>query len=102
MALAHLPGRLISALLTLLLVYSIAPATSQAKDEFVEITAPETKHIMETEEGNAMVVNVLSSLEYELQHIPGSINIPINKIASTSKLPRDKTRPLIFYCMGPR
>lgn len=65
------------------------------------ITAPETKRLLQTE-GEALLVMVLSQLEFELHHIPGSVNIPINKMEKSSLLPTDKSNPLIFYCMGVR
>jgi rhodanese-related sulfurtransferase len=64
------------------------------------ISAPEVKMMM-TEE-NPVLVHVLSSIEYEIQHIPGSINIPITEMATTERLPEDKRRPVVFYCMGHR
>lgn len=79
----------------------IGTASSAEKSEiFEEITAPEVKNMLERE--NALVVHVLTELEYNLQHISGSINIPVTKIKTTEKLPKDKKRPLIFYCMGKR
>ena len=68
---------------------------------FEEITAPETKLMME-EDSSVILVNVLSALEYELQRIPGSISIPIDHLKGSTLLPKDKDTPIIFYCMGPR
>jgi rhodanese-related sulfurtransferase len=51
---------------------------------------------------SAVLVHVLSRIEYEMQHIPGSINIPITEMALTDRLPGQLDRPLIFYCMGER
>jgi rhodanese-related sulfurtransferase len=64
------------------------------------LTAPEVKGMIE--EGKAVVVHTLSALEYQIQHITGSINIPIIKMETTDGLPKDKAIPLIFYCMGIR
>lgn len=64
------------------------------------ITAPEVKSMMD---GNkAILVHTLSEIEFQIQHIPGSINIPITKMRTTDKLPKNKSTPLIFYCMGQR
>ena len=65
-----------------------------------EISAPEVKIMIEN--GDAVAVHVLSEIEYDIQHITGSINIPIIKIKTSDKLPKDKEMPLIFYCMGKR
>ncbi|OQX06782.1 MAG: hypothetical protein BWK80_50330 [Desulfobacteraceae bacterium IS3] len=69
---------------------------------FKEITAPELKNMID--EGKAVVIHVLSEIEYEMQHITGSINIPITKIKDkdTDSLPKAKDTPLVFYCMGTR
>jgi len=69
-------------------------------DGFKEISAPEVKSLID--ERKAAVVNLLSRLEHEIQHIPGSINIPIVEIETTDKLPREKDAPVVFYCMGER
>jgi rhodanese-related sulfurtransferase len=74
-----------------------------AKDQQVckDISAPEVKHMLTN--GEALVVHVMSSFEYEIQHIKNSINIPVNKIMKQQdKLPKDKSYPVIFYCMGKR
>lgn len=69
-----------------------------AEKGFAEITAPEVKTMLD--EKRAVLVNVLSAIEYEMQHITGSINIPIDKIATSDRLPVDKNTPLVLYCMG--
>lgn len=71
-----------------------------ASEPYQIITAPEVKHMIE--EDRAVLVHSLSEIEFEIQHIPGSINIPIIKMRTTEKLPKDKNTPLIFYCMGLR
>jgi rhodanese-related sulfurtransferase len=39
--------------------------------------------------------------EYYQAHIPGAINIPAeNMEMNKSKLPKDKSTPIIFYCRG--
>jgi rhodanese-related sulfurtransferase len=46
----------------------------------------------------ARIVDVLPKADYEQFHLPGAINIPLEKInaASTAHLPKDL--PLISYC----
>ena len=49
----------------------------------------------------SVLIDVRSTEEYRAGHIPGSINIPAERISEErSKLPRDKSVPLIFYCRG--
>jgi rhodanese-related sulfurtransferase len=65
-----------------------------------KITAPEVKKMVEDDQ--ALLVHVLSHIEFIMQHIPGSINIPITQMETTTKLPKQKNVPIIFYCMGER
>lgn len=75
------------------------PEINKSRDEgFSEITAPEVKVMLD--DGKSVVVNVLSDIEYSLQHISGSINIPVNYMETTQALPRDKKTHLVFYCMA--
>jgi rhodanese-related sulfurtransferase len=64
------------------------------------LTAPEVKSMIDR--GDSILVHVLSELEYDIQHVTGSINIPVIEMETTEKLPRNKNIPLIFYCMGSR
>ena len=68
---------------------------------YTEVTAPEARKLQE-ENNKALIINVLSQLEFELQQIPGSINIPINTFAETTLLPKDKNTPILTYCMEVR
>ncbi|HIJ78700.1 MAG: rhodanese-like domain-containing protein [Desulfobulbaceae bacterium] len=70
-----------------------------AEEQYQTITAPEVKHRIQGS-SPGVLIHVLSRLEYEAQHIPGSINIPIDKLATSDQLPPAKDTPLIFYCMG--
>mgnify|MGYP001546550648 CR=1 FL=1 len=80
---------------------SVLMATTSFADKVPDvISAPEVKALMER--GDVTVIHVLSLIEYRSQHIPGSINIPIDKVASSKQLPEDKDKPVVFYCMGLR
>lgn len=65
-----------------------------------DLTAPEVREMVE--EHGALLVHVLSRIEFDMQHIPGSINIPVTALADSDLLPKEKDRSLIFYCMGVR
>ncbi len=91
---------LLTVMVSILLLDSLC-SYGFAAEPYTEISAPLLKHLMETD-GNVLVVNVLSDIEYEMHHITGSINIPINIIKDSVKLPADKNTPLVFYCMGTR
>lgn len=74
------------------------PRPAQAA-QYKIITAPEVKSMIENDP-RVVVINVLSSIEYDGLHITGSINIPIINLTSSPLLPQDKSTPLVFYCMG--
>lgn len=63
---------------------------------YKEIDATGVKALLE--KNAATVINPLSPIEYENQHIPGSINIPLENLSSM--LPEDKNETIIFYCLG--
>ncbi|MBF0102959.1 MAG: rhodanese-like domain-containing protein [Desulfobacterales bacterium] len=81
------------------LIFSVAVTFAQTI-EYKEITAPEVKSMIDEKKG--IVIHVLSKIEYDMQHITGSINIPIIHIKNTDMLPKDMTTPIVFYCMGTR
>lgn len=81
----------------LVFVPRICPAATTG---YSEITAPEVKKMVA--EGNCVLIHSLSRIEFEIQHIEHSINIPVVEMETTSLLPTDKSTPLIFYCMGKR
>ena len=84
----------------LFLLASVALVSAADTKKIKEISAPEVKNLAEN--GQAVLIHVLSKTEYEMQHIPDSINIPIIDMKTTTDLPRNKATPLIFYCMGKR
>ncbi|TVQ98788.1 MAG: rhodanese-like domain-containing protein [Desulfovibrionales bacterium] len=80
------------------MLFVAAPAVMA--QPYTDLTAPEVKTMVE--EKGAVLIHVLSRLEFDMQHIPGSINIPITEVATSSELPQAKDTPIIFYCMGVR
>ena len=49
-------------------------------------------------EKNAQLVEVLPSPEYEEDHIPGAIHIPLRHIEDRATELLDPKRPVIVYC----
>jgi len=89
---------IIQVLIIILIIHSAAFAETNHDDAILNITAPELNMFMKK---NAIVlVNSMSIIEYDRQHIPGSINIPLNDMVTTKKLPEQKDKPIAFYCMG--
>lgn len=46
----------------------------------------------------AQLVEVLPREEYEEEHLPGAINIPLRKIDAEARERLDPSRPVIVYC----
>ena len=48
--------------------------------------------------GGAVVVEVLPAPEYEDEHLPGAINIPLKKLDTLAPERLAPDRPVIVYC----
>ena len=46
----------------------------------------------------AQLVEVLPEAEYEDEHLPGAINIPLKMLDAASAQQLDRTRAVIVYC----
>jgi len=49
----------------------------------------------------AQLVEVLGAEEYEAEHLPGAINIPLRRIDAEGRGRLDPNRPVIVYCWDP-
>ena len=49
-------------------------------------------------ERGAQLVEVLPKEEYEEEHLPGAINIPLRKLDEEARERLDPQRPVIVYC----
>jgi rhodanese-related sulfurtransferase len=49
------------------------------------------------EEG-AQLVEVLPRQEYDEQHLPGAVNIPLKELTADSAAGLDRSRPVVVYC----
>ena len=85
-------SRLFLLILGLLLLF----ASPMRAAEFTTISTAEVKSKLDAKE-MFLLVNALSDIEFNLEHIPGSINIPAGEIQTTDKLPQDKETLLVFY-----
>jgi rhodanese-related sulfurtransferase len=47
---------------------------------------------------NAQLVEVLPEAEYEDEHLPAAINIPLKELDRESVLRLDRAQPVIVYC----
>jgi rhodanese-related sulfurtransferase len=46
----------------------------------------------------AQLVDVLGDDEFEHDHLPGAINIPLKKLDATTAARLDRNRPVLVYC----
>lgn len=49
-------------------------------------------------EGGAQLVEVLPSKEYEEEHLPGAVNIPLKRLNRETAAQFKRDRPVIVYC----
>jgi len=46
----------------------------------------------------AQIVDVLLPEDYQAQHLPGAINIPLKRLDRNTTARLDRNRPVIVYC----
>jgi rhodanese-related sulfurtransferase len=61
-----------------------------------EVDAVTVEKVLRDE--NALLLEVLPALEYEEEHLPGALNIPLKELTATAAANLDHTRPTIVYC----
>ena len=49
-------------------------------------------------ESGAQLVEVLPTEEYEEEHLPGAISIPLRRIDAEASQKLDPNRPVVVYC----
>jgi rhodanese-related sulfurtransferase len=48
--------------------------------------------------GDAQLVEVLPSEEYEEEHLPGAISLPLKQLDVSTAAVLDRARPVVVYC----
>lgn len=64
--------------------------------DFPDISTLDLKNKLDVKE-KFLLVNALSDIDFDMEHIPGSVNIPFGEIQTTDKLPQDKETLIVFY-----
>jgi rhodanese-related sulfurtransferase len=49
-------------------------------------------------EQQAQLIEVLPAAEYEDEHLPGAINIPLKELDHETTQGLDRSRPVVAYC----
>ncbi len=88
-------------LLGLLVLPWTAGASETSMEGYREIAAFELKQLLDSGR-KVLIIDVLSKIEYDFQHISGSINIPIVQMLTTDRLPPDRQTILVFHCLSER
>lgn len=61
-------------------------------------TLIDRSRLREMLQAGAQLVEVLPRREYEEEHLPGAINIPLRELNRQTTSQLDKSRPVIVYC----
>ena len=70
----------------------------RARDPIAPVGAEELQRLQQ--QGRAMLLDVRPEQEFLAGHIPGAVNVPLQRLAQeTRELPRD--REIVVYCRGP-
>jgi rhodanese-related sulfurtransferase len=56
------------------------------------------REVQDLKDEGAQLVEVLPSEEYEEEHLPGAINIPLRRIDREALGRLDRTRAVVVYC----
>lgn len=94
-------NKVLQSLGLLVLMSFFTVTNSLGADKFPIISTEGLKAKMDTGE-KLMLLNPLCDIEFNMGHIPGSVNIPIYTIMTTGRLPQDKDTLIITYCLGPK
>lgn len=58
----------------------------------------ERREVQDLIEKGAQVVEVLPASEFEEEHLPGAINIPLRRIETEAPERLDRNSPVVLYC----
>ena len=56
------------------------------------------REVQELVERGAQLVEVLPADEYEEDHLPGAVNLPLRRLETEAVRVLDSARPVIVYC----
>ena len=91
----------IGALAIILCLCSIVYAANVQKPGYTIIKTADLRKIIDSKSDRFLVIDARNPEEYKDVHIPGAINIPVNRFEKYAKLlPEDQTKTLVFYCNG--
>ena len=62
------------------------------------MTRVEIDQLRELLDGGAQLVEVLPQAEYDEEHLPGAINIPLKTLDAETTAQLDRGEPVVVYC----
>ena len=60
-----------------------------------EISRHEVQELIDR---GAQLVDVLPGEEFEEEHLPGAVNLPLRRIETEARRALDPSRPVVVYC----
>jgi rhodanese-related sulfurtransferase len=64
----------------------------------IKVNRIDLEGVVKLQEQGAQVLEVLSRKQFDEQHIPGAISLPLSKFKSSEFAKLDRSRPVIVYC----
>jgi phage shock protein E len=61
-------------------------------------TLIDRSRVREMVQAGAQLVEVLPRREYDEEHLPGAISIPLRELTAATTSELDKSRPVVVYC----
>ena len=61
-------------------------------------TTVDREQVQELAAAGAQLIEVLPREEYEEEHLPGAINLPLKQLNRETAQQLDRSRPVIVYC----
>jgi hypothetical protein len=71
------------------------PLGRKVEDGGVQITRDEVRRLVEA---GAQLVEVLPRDEFDDEHLPGAISLPLKSLTAETSAVLDRSRPVIVYC----
>jgi rhodanese-related sulfurtransferase len=71
---------------------------TQAKEAFMPHEVHQRDEVQALIDLGAQLVEVLGSEEFEEEHLPGAINLPLRKIETEAVRQLDPGKPVVVYC----
>ncbi len=56
------------------------------------------ERVLELMERGAQIVEVLPAEEYDDEHLPGAVNLPLRELDAERAATLDRSRPVVVYC----